>query len=403
MGATVAVTCGLVLLSGCTASSRAASSAAPTSLLPPAAVAATASSGAAVTQPAESEAAPSGAAASGTAASEPAAPLSAVASGTASSGPASGAAEGYPGEPSLESDYIRTIKAVLPSVVLIQSSTGLGSGVVFDQKGDIVTNAHVVGADTSFQVTLANRSKSYPAVLVGSYPADDLAVVRVQGAGTVQPATFVSSNVEVGDVVLAMGNPLGLASSVTDGIVSAVGRTLTEPAENGGTGATLPDCIQTSAAINPGNSGGALVNMRGEVIGIPTLTATDPELGGTAPGIGFAISGRVAQDIAGQLISQGKVTNSHRAALGVNVSTVADASGQPAGVGVAALTPGGPAAKAGVQVGDVIVSVNGTPTPTTQDLSVALAALQPGRTVPVKVTRANGTSATFSVTLGSLS
>ena len=132
------------------------------------------------------------------------------------------------------------------------------------------------------------------------------------------PAQFAdSSKLQVGQIVLAMGNPLGLASSATDGIISAVGRTVSEPAGSGSPGATLPDAIQTSAAINPGNSGGALVDLTGDVVGIPTLTAADPQLGGAAAGIGFAIPANIVTDVTRQIVKNGHVSNSHRAALGV--------------------------------------------------------------------------------------
>jgi hypothetical protein len=244
---------------------------------------------------------------------------------------------------SLQQDYASTIRRVLPSVVEIKTASGLGSGVVYDAAGHIVTNAHVVGSATSFQVVLAGSAKPLPAHLTGSYPPDDLAVIQVRGAAHLVPAHFGdSSKLRVGDIVLAMGNPLGLASSVTDGIVSAVGRTVSEPQGNGSPGATLPDVIQTSAAINPGNSGGALVNLANQVVGIPTLAATDQQIGGAAPGIGFAIPSNIVTDIAGQIIKTGHVTDSHRAALGVEVQTVMGPSGQPAGVSIAAVTPGGP-------------------------------------------------------------
>ena len=140
---------------------------------------------------------------------------------------------------------------------------------------------------------------------------------------------------------------------MTDGIVSAFRQAVQEDNDN----VTLPSVIQTSAAINPGNSGGALVDIQGRVIGIPTLAATDPELGGSAPGIGFAIPSNVAQDIAGQIVTHGKVVNSHRAYLGIRVG---ETTGNDLYVG--SVTLGGPAANAGMQVGDRIVSVAGTPT-----------------------------------------
>ena len=185
--------------------------------------------------------------------------------------------------------------------------------------------------------------------------------------------------------------------------MSAVGRTVSEPAESGSPGATLPDTVQTSAAINPGNSGGGLVNLAGQVVGIPTLAATDQQLGGgAAPGIGFAISSNMAKRIASQLVATGHVTHSGRAALGVKVTSLASPSGSAAGVGVVSVTSGGPAAKAGIRAGDVITAVNGTPTPDTQALSAVLAGLRPGQVVTVKVTHPDGSTAAVHVKLGQL-
>ena len=334
---------------------------------------------------------------SGGSASAPAAATTPPAAASAT--PAAGAADGA----LLQQDYTTTIRRVLPSVVEITTASGLGSGVVYDTAGHIVTNAHVVGSATSFKVVMAGSARPLPAKLTGSYPPDDLAVIQVTGARHLVPAHFAdSSKLQVGDIVLAMGNPLGLASSVTDGIVSAVGRTVPEPPEGGKPGATLPDVIQTSAAINPGNSGGALVNLADQVVGIPTLAATDQQLGGAAPGIGFAIPSNIVTNIAGQIIRTGHVTNSHRAALGVEVQTVMGPSGQPAGVGVAAVTPGGPAAKAGLRPGDVITAVNGTATTDTETLAAVLAGLRPGQQVSLNVTKADGSTTTVHLTLGQL-
>jgi S1-C subfamily serine protease len=190
------------------------------------------------------------------------------------------------------------VQAVSPQVVQIQGQRGLGSGVVFDSRGDVVTNAHVVQGERQFVVTLSGGDQ-HPATLVGSDPAHDLAVVRLSGA-TPAPATFTSSaSPQVGDLVLAIGNPLGLRSSVTQGIVSSLNRSVPE-----GNGVTLSRVIQTSAAINPGNSGGALVDLTGTVIGIPTLAAIDPQLGGgQAAGIGFAIPSTTVRQVATRLIA----------------------------------------------------------------------------------------------------
>jgi putative serine protease PepD len=193
---------------------------------------------------------------------------------------------------SLQQRFVSIVKTVSPEVVQIRTAVALGSGVVFDARGDVVTNAHVVGNATRFVVTLASGD-THPATLVGRDAAMDLAVIRITGARP-RPATFANSaQVEVGDLTLAIGNPLGLRSSVTEGIVSAVGRSVPETDT-----VTLSSVIQTSAAINPGNSGGALVNLSGQVIGIPTLAAVDPEMGAEAPGIGFAIDSNTVRRTA---------------------------------------------------------------------------------------------------------
>ncbi|MFD9128666.1 S1C family serine protease [Kitasatospora sp. NPDC059571] len=304
----------------------------------------------------------------------------------------------------LQSDYQRVIRNVLPSVVQITSGDSLGSGIVYDAKGDIVTNAHVVGTAQSFTVTLANSTTPLAATLVGSYPDSDLAVIRLSSPpGSLKPASFGdSSKVEVGQITLAMGSPLGLASSVTQGIVSATGRTVTEPGGNGSPGATIGNMVQTSAAINPGNSGGALVNLDSKVIGINTLAAVDQELNGSAaPGIGFAIPSATITSIADQLIKDGKVTNSGRAALGVTARTYFDSNFQPAGAVIVSVTQGGAAQAAGLQPGDVITKLGDTDITSLNSLTTALAALTPGSQVAVTYSR-NGQSQTAQVTLGTL-
>jgi S1-C subfamily serine protease len=273
--------------------------------------------------------------------------------------------------------------------VQIETSEGLGSGIVFDTKGDIVTNAHVVGNATTFKVT-TSTGKLLSGKLVGAFVEDDLAVIKVNGTG-LEPATFANSdNLKIGDISMALGNPLGLSSSFTEGIVSALDRQEPE-----GNGVVLPSAIQTSAAINPGNSGGALVDIQGRVIGIPTLAATDPELGGSAPGIGFAIPSNLVKDIVTQIIENGHVVNSHRAYLGVQIG---DTSGS--GVYIQTITAGGPAAKAGLKPGDVITSVNGKATPTVDDLTSVVSEIKPGTTVRLAIVTQSGKHSTVHLTLG---
>jgi putative serine protease PepD len=341
-----------------------------------------------------------GPAAAATPSSQAAVPTPAASASGA--GPASSAAALQ----GLENAYTALVKQTLPSVIEIRTPSGLGSGVVFDDQGDVVTNAHVVGDATSFQVVLAGNNQQLPARLVGTYPPDDLAVIKLTGGRNLHPARFGdSATVAVGDIVLAMGSPLGLSSSVTNGIVSAVGRTVSEPADASSPGAVLPQAIQTSAPINPGNSGGALVDISGQVIGLPTLAAVDPQIGqggSAAPGIGFAVPSNIVRDIAGQLIATGgRVTNSHRAALGISVAGLVDPSGNPQGVGVQSVRPGGPADRAGIQAGDVITSVAGQQVPDPATLSTVLATLTVGQTVPVVLQR-GGASRTVQVTLGNL-
>ncbi|WP_433467491.1 S1C family serine protease [Spirillospora sp. CA-128828] len=307
------------------------------------------------------------------------------------------------GASDLQQQYERVVDAVLPSVVKIQTDQGEGSGVVFDGQGDIVTNAHVVAGAKRIQVTSSSGGSPLDASPVGAFAADDLAVVKVHG-GSLKPASWGDSGkTEVGQIVLAMGNPLGLAGSVTNGIVSALHRTVTTKGEGSFQGSTIADAIQTSAAINPGNSGGALVTLDGQVIGVPTAAASDPQIGGAAAGIGFATPSDTVKRIVPQLIQTGKVSNSGRAALGVVVRTIVDPqSGQRSAVAVVEVEKGGGAAAAGIQAGDLILSVNGTATPDQTALSSILANLQPGQTVKVEIQKQDGSKKQVDVKLGEL-
>jgi putative serine protease PepD len=294
----------------------------------------------------------------------------------------------------LDSSLVSVVEQVSPRVVQISTGSGLGSGVVYDDRGNIVTNAHVVGSAKKVTVTLPDGDR-HPARTVGTFPPDDLAVVRLEPLPSPAPKAAAwadSSKLKVGQLVLAIGNPLGLRSSVTDGIISSLGRTVPE-----GNGAVIASAIQTSASINPGNSGGALVDLTSSVVGIPTLAATDPQLGGgQAPGIGFAIPANTIKRIAQQLIDTGHVTNSGRAYLGVSVAT--SVNGQ--GAVVASVAKGGPAADAGLHAGDIITSVDGHPTPSADELSTVLAELAPGKTVTVEVKHPDGKKDSVQLKLG---
>jgi S1-C subfamily serine protease len=228
--------------------------------------------------------------------------------------------------------------------------------------------------------------------LVGAYAPDDLAVVDIGSGHGISPARFAdSSKLAVGEIVLAEGNPLGLQSSVTDGIISALGRNVSE-----GQGVVLPSAIQTSAAINPGNSGGALVDLDGRVVGIPTLAASNAQTGSVAAGI--AIPSNTVTDIAGQIIGSGRVVNSHRAAIG---ASIASSSVRP-GALIVAVQPGGPASNAGITAGDLIERIDGSPIADASALGEALAAHRPGDKITLTVLRPEGTTASKSLTLAQL-
>jgi S1-C subfamily serine protease len=245
---------------------------------------------------------------------------------------------------------------------------------------------------------LATGGRTLPARLVSSFPQQDLAVIQLtEVPRRLRPAAFGdSSAVEVGQIVMAMGNPLGLSSSVTQGIVSAVGRSVSEAQA----GTTLGNMVQTSADINPGNSGGALVDLDGRVVGIPTLAARDPQLGGApAPGIGFAIPATTVTFLADQMIEHGRVIESGRAELGVSVRTVLGEGFEPAGAAIVEVADGGPADRAGLRPGDVITAVASEEVTDVVSLAEALAGLRPGQRVAVDYER-NDAPRTAKATLG---
>ena len=293
----------------------------------------------------------------------------------------------------VQQQFVAVIRRTQPQVVQIQTDSGLGSGVIFDAKGNIVTNAHVVGTATQLLVTLAD-GRRFDARLVGFYPPDDLAVVDIGAGRGISPARFAdSSKLAVGEIVLAEGNPLGLQSSVTDGIISALGRNVSE-----GQGVVLPSAIQTSAPINPGNSGGAPIDLEGQVVGIPTLAAASPQTGNAAAGIGFAIPSNTVTDIASQIIRHGRVVNSHRAAIGASIAS----SSSQTGALIVAVQPVGPASNAGIAAGDLIEEMDGSPIADASALGEALAAHRPGDKITLTILQPNGTSTSTTLTLGEL-
>lgn len=300
------------------------------------------------------------------------------------------------------------IAKVRPAVVEVNVTTqqggAIGSGVIIDGRGYIVTNNHVVNGAQSMTVTLYDGT-NLQAQLVGTDPADDLAVVKITppSKGLTVATIGDSSKLQVGQDVMAIGNPLGITQTVTNGIISALGRNVSE----GQGGATIPNAIQTDAAINPGNSGGALVDMQGNLVGIPTLTAIDPEFNTPANGVGFAIPSNRVATIVPQIISSGSVTHTGRAALGVSVASVdANLAAQDNlsvnhGAYVASVVQNGAAASAGIQTGDVIVQINNSPVTDTQSLGEALASHNPGDTVAVHIYRGSQ-QMTINVKLGEL-
>jgi putative serine protease PepD len=284
-------------------------------------------------------------------------------------------------------------KKVLPSVVTVNVSgggeTGNGSGVIMTSDGYILTNNHVaaVGADGSIRVDFYNGKEGVPASIVGRDPKSDLAVLKVSGLSNLPAATLgLSSSLEVGDPVIAIGAPLDLSSTVTTGIVSALNRDVTVPGDTGERNVII-GAIQTDAAINPGNSGGALVDGLGQVVGINTAIAT-ADGGNGSIGLGFAIPIDYAKSIADEIIRTGHATHPY---VGVTASTVtadeAQANGTSQGAQVQTLVAGGPAADAGIRRGDVITRVDDKTIRSVDDLIAATRLHKVGDVVQVTYER----------------
>jgi putative serine protease PepD len=301
---------------------------------------------------------------------------------------------------------------IVPSVVSIEVKTGsggdTGSGIVLSTSGYIMTNNHVIAAARTggvLSVVLPNKSK-VPGKLIGHPdPVDDIAIVKVSGVHGLVPAVLGNSDdLAVGDPVIAVGSPLGLAGTVTSGIVSALNR----PVEAGGEQGVpedVIDAIQTDAAINPGNSGGPLVNSAGAVVGVNSAIASlsTDQIGDSQSGsigLGFAIPINEAKRIAEQIIAQGYSTH---AIIGVSLDSTYMGSGariSPPPGGGAAVTAGGPAAMAGIRNGDVIVAVDGEKITTADELIVAIRQHTPGEHLTVTYVR-SGSSKTVTLVLGS--
>jgi putative serine protease PepD len=266
------------------------------------------------------------------------------------------------------------------------SQSAEGTGFVYDTKGDIVTNQHVVSGANTVKVKFSDGS-TYTATVVGSDAATDIAVLHVNAPSSkLNPLTLAdSSKAEVGDGVVAIGNPFGLDGTVTSGIVSAVGREIASPDET-----PIEGAIQTDAAINHGNSGGPLLDLRGEVIGITSQIQSE---GGGNDGVGFAVPSNTVKSIAAQLISNGKAQH---ALLGVTPADTAN------GVRVATVKNGSAADDAGLKDGDVITAVGSTQITSSAQIRAIIAGHQPGDALTLTIRR-DGSSKTVHVTLGSRS
>ena len=273
-----------------------------------------------------------------------------------------------------------------------QREHSLGSGVIVTSDGYILTNNHVVDGASDIKVSLKDK-REFKAQVVGVDPKTDIAVLKIPATG-LTPITFGdSTKMQVGDFVLAIGNPFGVGETVTMGIVSATQRS--------GLGLEdYEDFIQTDAAINPGNSGGALINVHGALIGINTAILTGEEGGGNE-GVGFAIPINMARGIMDQLVKNGKVSRGY---IGVGIEAVtpdlAKAFGMttPEGALVGEVEPNSPGSRAGLQRGDIILAVDGQPVSDERDLRLRIAAMSPGQTVKLLILR-NGQNQTVSVTL----
>jgi len=272
-----------------------------------------------------------------------------------------------------------------PGLFGSQQSTGEGAGVVYDNKGDILTDEHVVNGASSAKVNFSD-GKSYTAKVLGTDPSTDVGVIRVDApASELHPITFAnSSNAQVGDPVVAIGSPFSLPETVTAGIVSQVGRSIQAP-----NNFTITGAIQTDAAINPGNSGGPLLDANGQVLGLNDQIQTNS---GSSAGVGFAIPSNTVANVANKIISGQKVQHPY---VGVDLNPAstggAQISTRPDHSGNAPVRAGSPAATAGLKAGDLVTAINGKPISSTEQFIATVDQYQPGQTITITYQRGGST------------
>ncbi|MBS1677334.1 MAG: trypsin-like peptidase domain-containing protein [Actinobacteria bacterium] len=289
----------------------------------------------------------------------------------------------------------------LPSVVTIKvagaGGQGTGSGSIIDTEGHVLTNNHVIASAASggrVEVVF-NDGETTAATIVGRDPSTDLAVLRISGSAALHPIVLAATEeVRIGAPVIALGAPLGLSNTVTSGIVSAIDRNVSVPGTGSQGTALLVDAIQTDAAINPGNSGGALVDCAGRLVGVPSAGASVPNASGHAGagsvGIGFAIPVDLARTVADEIIATGHAEHSY---LGLQATLVQAPDGSVSGLQVVAVDPTGPAARAGIEPGDVITEVAGEAVTGADQLLALTLKQRAGAQVELEIERHGATQA----------